>query len=79
MHLNFMSKPQSIMISLHNPMSLTHSGSSIDIITIRSDKSTDICPTAKSNQNDSTKVLTSTPLKSDPPTLKAVQYGNKFW
>ena len=50
-------------------MSLTHSGSSIDIITITSEKSTDICPAAKSDQNDSTKMLTSTPLKSDPPPL----------
>ena len=65
-----MSKFQNIIISFYNQMSLTHSGSSIDIITITSDKSTDIGPGAKADQNHSTKMLTSTPIKSDPPPLR---------
>ena len=65
-----MSNFQNIIMSFYNQMSLTHSGSSIDIITITSDKSTDIGPGAKADQNESTKMLTSTPLKSDPPPLR---------
>ena len=65
-----MSKFQNIIMSFYNQMSLTHSGSSIDIITITSDKSTDIGPGGEADQNQSTKKLTSTPLKSDPPPLR---------